>query len=140
MNRNQLALSGLRYYWRTNLAVVAGVATAVMVLSGALIVGDSVRGSLRDLVIERLGRADLGIVSPGFFRAQLEPQRKLRRQRGTVCDDDEDRVLLTLELEQQAGDRRRSLRIEIARRLVAEHEARFTNQCARDRDALFLTA
>ena len=39
------------YYWRTNLAVVLGVATAVAVLAGALLVGDSVRGSLRDLVL-----------------------------------------------------------------------------------------
>jgi len=58
----------LAYYWRTNLAVVLGVATAVAVLAGALLVGDSVRGSLRDLVLQRLGRADLAVVSSGFFR------------------------------------------------------------------------
>ena len=51
-----LVLRGLVYYWRTNLAVVLGVATAVAVLAGALLVGDSVRGSLRDLVLQRLGR------------------------------------------------------------------------------------
>jgi hypothetical protein len=71
MQSLQLVLRGLTYYWRTNAAVVAGVATAVAVLSGALLVGDSVRGSLRDLVLQRLGRTDRVLVSPGFFREAL---------------------------------------------------------------------
>ncbi|HEY6509782.1 MAG TPA: ABC transporter permease [Vicinamibacterales bacterium] len=71
MRRHHLALRGLVYYWRTNLAVVLGVATAVAVLTGALLVGDSVRGSLRALVTERLGRADQVVVSSTFFRAAL---------------------------------------------------------------------
>jgi putative ABC transport system permease protein len=62
---------GLGHYWRTNLAVIAGVATAVAVLSGALLVGDSVRGSLRDLVEQRLGRMDRAVFANGFFREQL---------------------------------------------------------------------
>jgi ABC-type lipoprotein release transport system permease subunit len=67
----RLVLRGLRYHWRINLAVVAGVATAVAVLAGALLVGDSVRGSLRDLVLERLGGTDHVVMSTGFFREQL---------------------------------------------------------------------
>src|SRR5437867_2497228 len=67
----RLAFRGLTYYWRTNAAVVLGVATAVAVLAGALLVGDSVRGSLRDLVLQRIGRADLVVVSSGFFREAL---------------------------------------------------------------------
>src|SRR5262245_43102487 len=66
-----LVLRGLIYYWRTHLAVVLGVATAVAVLAGALIVGESVRGSLRDLVLGRLGRTDHVVASAGFFREQL---------------------------------------------------------------------
>src|SRR5262245_46717066 len=66
-----LVRRSLAYYWRTNLAVVLGVATAVAVLAGALLVGDSVRGSLRDLVVQRLGRADRVVVSSGFFRQAL---------------------------------------------------------------------
>src|SRR5262245_55786615 len=66
-----LIFRSLRYYWRTNLAVVVGVATAVSVLAGALLVGDSVRGSLRDLVVQRLGRADRVVLSTGFFREAL---------------------------------------------------------------------
>ena len=61
----------LRYYFRTHLAVVAGVAVAVGVLTGALLVGDSVRGSLRDLFVSRLGKTDHAVVSNGFFREAL---------------------------------------------------------------------
>src|SRR5262245_9309308 len=71
MTSGQLVWRGLAHYWRTNLAVVAGVAAAVTVLSGALLVGDSVRGSLRDLVGRRLGSADLALVSSDFFRDEL---------------------------------------------------------------------
>jgi len=67
----QLVLRGLQYYWRTNLAVILGVATAVAVLAGALLVGESVRGSLRDLVLERIGRTDDVIASQRFFTEAL---------------------------------------------------------------------
>ena len=71
MTTGVLVIRNLRHYWRTNLAVIAGVATAVAVLAGALLVGDSVRGSLRDLVLQRLGNTDHIIVSSGFFREAL---------------------------------------------------------------------
>src|SRR3990172_1569470 len=64
----------LRYYFRTHLAVVAGVAVAVGVLTGALLVGDSVRGSLRDLFVSRLGKTDHAVISSGFFREELAEQ------------------------------------------------------------------
>ena len=71
MNTRTLRHRSLRHYWRTNLAVIAGVAIAVAVLSGALMVGVSVRASLRDLVLQRLGSTDRVVVSQGFFREQL---------------------------------------------------------------------
>jgi hypothetical protein len=71
MNASTLPQRSVRYYWRTNLAVVAGVAVAVAVLAGALMVGVSVRASLRDLVLQRLGNADRAVISQGFFRADL---------------------------------------------------------------------
>ena len=37
MRTSQLLKRNLSYYWRTNLAVVAGVATAVAVLAGSTI-------------------------------------------------------------------------------------------------------
>jgi ABC-type lipoprotein release transport system permease subunit len=71
MRTAQLLKRSLGYYWRTNLAVVLGVATAVAVLAGALLVGDSVRASLRDLFVLRLGQTDHVITNSGFFREQL---------------------------------------------------------------------
>jgi putative ABC transport system permease protein len=71
MQTSQLLRRNLQYYWRTNLAVILGVATAVAVLAGALLVGDSVRASLRDLVLQRLGNTDYAITSQDFFREQL---------------------------------------------------------------------
>jgi len=71
MQTFQLLKRNLSYYWRTNLTVVLGVATAVAVLAGALLVGDSVRGSLRDLFLQRLGKTDYLVASQTFFRAEL---------------------------------------------------------------------
>ena len=64
-------LRNLLYYWRTNGAVVAGVAAAVAVLAGALLVGHSVRASLRDLLNGRLGATDYVISADRFFRQEL---------------------------------------------------------------------
>ena len=71
MRTSLLLKRGLAYYWQTNLVVVLGVATAVAVLAGALLIGASVRGSLRDLVSQRLGNTDHIVASTGFFREQL---------------------------------------------------------------------
>ena len=71
MRATRLIKQSLVYYWQTNLVVVLGVAIAVAVLTGALLIGESVRRSLRDLVSQRLGRTDDLIASTGFFREQL---------------------------------------------------------------------
>ena len=68
MTLRTLVVRSVRFHWRTNLAVLLGVATATAVLAGALVVGDSVRGSLRDLALQRLGRADMAVTTAGFFR------------------------------------------------------------------------
>src|SRR5262249_15469074 len=67
----RLVVRALAYYWRSHLAVVAGVATAGAVPPGAPLRGDSVRGSLRDLVLQRLGHTDGVVTSTGFFRETL---------------------------------------------------------------------
>ncbi len=61
----------MRHYWLVDAAVVLGVATAVAVLAGSLLVGDSVRGSLSALAVARLGGATDVATSPGFFREAL---------------------------------------------------------------------
>ena len=53
------------------LAVLLGVATATGVLGGAALVGESVRATLRDLVLERLGNTDSIVTRNGFFREEL---------------------------------------------------------------------
>ena len=64
-------LRGLTHFWRANLAVALGAAVASTVLTGALLAGDSVRGSLADLTLERLGGIDAALVAEGFFRERL---------------------------------------------------------------------
>ena len=71
MRISTLLARNLAWYWRTNLAVLLGVATAAGVLGGAVLVGDSVRASLRDLVLARLGNADFVVTRNGFFREAL---------------------------------------------------------------------
>ncbi len=64
-------LTPLSHFWRINLAVVLGAAVATAVLTGALLVGDSVRGSLRDLTLDRLGKIDYALVTQKYFREDL---------------------------------------------------------------------
>jgi ABC-type antimicrobial peptide transport system permease subunit len=64
--------SSLTFYWRTNLWVLAGVAVATTVIVGALVVGDSVRGTLGDIAAWRLGKVQYAMSLPqGNFRDAL---------------------------------------------------------------------
>lgn len=71
MSPFRLVLRSLVYHWRTNLAVMLGVAAGTAVLMGALLVGDSMQGSLRDLTLARLGRIDYALSAPRMFRREL---------------------------------------------------------------------
>src|SRR5712675_2247390 len=73
----RLLLRNLFYHWRGNLAVLLGVAVSTAVLTGALLVGDSLRGSLKDLTNRRLGWVDQALVATKFFRAELASRDKL---------------------------------------------------------------
>jgi ABC-type antimicrobial peptide transport system permease subunit len=70
----RLAMASLRHQRRLNLALLLAVATTTAVLTGALLVGDSVRGSLRALVLDRLGRIDQVVITDVFFRDALVDQ------------------------------------------------------------------
>ena len=61
----------LIYYWRVHLGLLLGTAVATTALTGALLVGDSMRGSLRDLALERLGHIDYALLAAHFFRSDL---------------------------------------------------------------------
>jgi putative ABC transport system permease protein len=66
------AKKSLGFYWRTNLGVFLAIMVSTAVLVGALIVGDSVRYSLRRMVTARLGKTQLALVPQGrFFRDKL---------------------------------------------------------------------
>src|SRR6516164_10480611 len=71
MTLRHLLWRNLTGHWRGNLAVLLGVAVATAVLTGALLVGDSLRGSLRDLTLRQLGWVDHALVGGRFVREKL---------------------------------------------------------------------
>jgi putative ABC transport system permease protein len=71
LSRWRLAWKGLLQHRRSHLAVALSTVIAAAVITGALIVGDSIRGSLEGRVRERLGEVDHALVAPRFFREEL---------------------------------------------------------------------
>src|SRR5437762_6519030 len=67
----RVLIASLCHHWRVHAAVALGVAAATAVLTGALVIGDSVRGSLRHLVLDRLGKIDQLLALDRFFRQEL---------------------------------------------------------------------
>jgi len=70
-NSRSIVKRSLRYYWKSNIALVLGVAIGTAVLAGSLVVGDSVRASLRKISLARLCGVDYALVSGRFFRAKI---------------------------------------------------------------------
>ena len=60
-------IKNFKYFWQIHLIVALCTAVATGVLAGALIVGDSVRGSLRSLTKERLGTIQHALLADRFF-------------------------------------------------------------------------
>ena len=110
-----LVLRSLGFYWRTTLGVFAGAALASGILIGALAVGDSVRYTLEQQALARVGRTQLALSAPDrFFREELAeglmddlaaPVAPLLAMRGTVSKPDGTRlaanVLLAARLRQR---------------------------------------
>jgi len=72
MTAARLILRSLCFYARTHLGALLGAAVGSTVLIGALVVGSSVRGTLRELALTRLGKVELALASgERLFRAQL---------------------------------------------------------------------
>ena len=70
-----LILRSLRFHARAHLGALLGAAVGSAVLIGALVVGDSVRGSLRDMALARLGRVQIALAANDrFFRAALSDE------------------------------------------------------------------
>jgi putative ABC transport system permease protein len=67
-----LIIRSLRHHARAHLGALFGAAVGSAVLIGALVVGDSVRGSLRQMSLSRLGSIESAVASGDrFFRAEL---------------------------------------------------------------------
>jgi putative ABC transport system permease protein len=67
-----LLLRSLRFHARSHLGALLGAAVGTAVLVGALVVGDSVRGSLRDMALARLGSIQWAMAANDrTVRAQL---------------------------------------------------------------------
>lgn len=66
-----LPARSLRYHGRGYLAVAMGAAVSAAVLAGALLVGDSLRGSLRQRAERQLNGTEATLVGGRFFRQQL---------------------------------------------------------------------
>jgi ABC-type lipoprotein release transport system permease subunit len=75
----RLLLRNLLYHWRANLALLAGVAVGCAVLTGALVVGDSLRGSLQARALAQLGWVDQALVANRFFREELAAKLPARK-------------------------------------------------------------
>lgn len=71
MNTARYLSRSLWFYRRTHLAGLAGAAIATAALAGALLTGRSVRETLQDLAVQRLGATEHAVRSRGWFRAAL---------------------------------------------------------------------
>ena len=77
MTLRTLILRSLRFHARSHLGVLLGATLGSAILIGALLVGDSVRGSLRDLALARLGKIEAAMATGDrLFRAELATNLK----------------------------------------------------------------
>lgn len=108
MSLARLLLRNLLFHWRGNLAVLLGVVVGTAVLTGALLVGDSLRGSLRDLSLRQLGWVDHALVGGRFVREALAGELKAKQ----VCP------ALLLQGAASAGDEKDPLAMHRVGRVV----------------------
>src|SRR5262245_31291491 len=64
-------LRNARFHWRSNLPVLLGVAVGAAVLTGALLVGDSLRGRLRERAERQLMGVETAYLGNRLVRADL---------------------------------------------------------------------
>lgn len=71
MTLGRLVRRSLSHYWQTSVFVLLGLIVASGVITGSLVIGDSMRGSLREGALRRLGGITHALSCPGQFRAGL---------------------------------------------------------------------
>ncbi|HEY0866546.1 MAG TPA: FtsX-like permease family protein, partial [Fimbriimonas sp.] len=69
MSPLRIAVKSLTAYWRTALATAACCAVATAVIAGSLLVGASVRNSLREKILGNLGMIRTAVATTGYFDA-----------------------------------------------------------------------
>jgi len=62
MKLKDYVLQSARYYWRGHLGLLFGTFLAATILTGSMLVGDSVRASLRRVAALRLGKIEGGVI------------------------------------------------------------------------------
>ncbi|MFN6052659.1 MAG: hypothetical protein ACK47R_17675, partial [Planctomycetia bacterium] len=67
----KFVIASFRHHLLGNLAVFFGVMVACVSITGAFVVGDSLRHSLAGIVEKKLGRVESAVVSQNMFRASL---------------------------------------------------------------------
>ena len=72
MSISKLILKSIGFYRKLNLTIVLGIALSTAILVGALIIGDSVKYSLQQITVQRLGNTSQ-VITAGerLFRAEL---------------------------------------------------------------------
>ena len=73
MTLRRLLIRSIAHYWMTSVVVVFGVAVATAVITGSLLVGDSVSGSIRDTALARLGSGDAAGAEEALQEADAAP-------------------------------------------------------------------
>ncbi|MGA2797272.1 MAG: ABC transporter permease, partial [Thermoguttaceae bacterium] len=105
MSAFRLIIAAFLHHWRMNLAVAAGAAVGTAVLAGALLVGDSMRGSLSNLALDRLGNIDEALITDRFFRAQLADELSKQDEAGKMISAAAPAIILSASMENPASNR-----------------------------------
>jgi ABC-type antimicrobial peptide transport system permease subunit len=72
MTAGRLVINSFAYYWRSHLGAIIAAAVGTAVLTGALLVGDSVKHSLMAMIGQRLGSTQCALISGDrLFRDDL---------------------------------------------------------------------
>jgi putative ABC transport system permease protein len=71
LTKSSIAWSSFKFFGRSHVGLTLGIAAATAVIVGALAVGDSVRGSLKHLVLTRLANVELLLRSRNYFQPEL---------------------------------------------------------------------
>lgn len=85
MGKLKLFVKSIRYYWKINVASILATALCVAIITGALIIGDSVKYSLNQITSQRLGKTAYVLhAGDKLFRQQLAYDLALEMQINAV--------------------------------------------------------